>query len=74
MKKLHRANFVMKKFKSQNLLEYILIFAMIAIAGYVFAAKFDIKTLRNYVFNRPASTSTINGVTGTRIEIESMTD
>lgn len=63
----------MKKIKSQNLIEYILIFALIAIAGYAFVSKFDLKTLRNYVFMRPASTSTVNGVTGTRINIEPMT-
>lgn len=60
--------------KAQNLLEYILIFAMVAIAGYFFVSKFDFKNIRNYVFMRPASTGTVNGVSGTRIKIEAMTE
>lgn len=62
-----------KNKKAQNVMEYLLIASMVAIAGYYFTAKFDIKKLRNYVFDRPASTGTVNGVTGTRIKIESMT-
>lgn len=58
----------MKK-KSQNLLEYILIFAMLAVAGYAFVAKFDLKTLKNYVFMRPADNADT-----TKIKIEAMTE
>lgn len=55
--------------KGQNLLEYLLIFAMLAVAGYAFVAKFDFKTLRNYVFMRPADSADT-----TKIKIEAMTD
>lgn len=55
--------------KAQNLLEYILIFAMVAIAGYAFAAKFDIRKIKNYVFDRPADSSSPS-----KIKIEAMTD
>ena len=61
----------MAKFKAkrgQNLLEYILIFAMIAFVGYVFVAKFDLKTLKNYVFNRPSESGS------SKIKIEAMTE
>lgn len=54
--------------KSQNLIEYILIVALIAIAGYAFMAKFDLKTIKNYVFSRPADSAD-----STKIEIEAMT-
>ncbi len=60
--------------KAQNLLEFILIFALIAIAGYAFSSKFDLKKIRNHVFMRPATEQTINGDTSTRIKIEAMTD
>lgn len=62
----------MKK-KAQNVIEFALILALIAIAGAAFVMKFDLKKIRNYVFNRPATTGTVNGVTGTRINIEAMT-
>lgn len=62
----------MKK-NGQNLIEYLLIAALIAVASYGFVAKFNLQSLRNYVFMRPASTDTTNGVTGTRIKIEAMT-
>ncbi len=63
----------MKKKNAQNLLEYALILALIAVAGAAFVMKFDLKKIRNYVLNRPASTGTVNGVTGTRINVEAMT-
>lgn len=63
----------MKKKSGQNLLEYALILALIAVVGAVVVSKFDLKKIRNYVFNRPATTGTVNGVTGTRINIEPMT-
>lgn len=62
------------KRNGQNLLEYVLIFAMVAIIGYAFVANFDMQTIRNYIFKRPASESTVNGVTSTRINIEAMTE
>lgn len=54
--------------RAQNLLEYILIFAMVAIAGYFFVTRFDFTQIKNYVFNRPA-----DAANPTRIKIESMT-
>lgn len=56
--------------KAQTLLEYILIVAMVAtVLGYGIACKFDFKSLKNYVFMRPASSED-----STKIEIEPMTD
>lgn len=56
--------------KAQNLLEYILIFAMVAtVIGYGFVSKFDFRAIKNYVFMRPADSSD-----STRIKIEPMTD
>lgn len=59
----------MKK-KAQNLLEYILIAAMVAvILGYAFVGKMDYNKLKNYVFIRPADSTD-----SSRINIEAMTD
>lgn len=58
----------MKK-TAQNLLEYVLIFAMVAVVGYGFVAKFDLTQLKNYVFSRPADTTDAS-----RIRIEPMTE
>lgn len=56
--------------KAQNLLEYILIAAMVAVCiGYGFAGKLDYKKIKNYVFMRPAESAT-----STKIKIEAMTD
>lgn len=55
--------------KGQNLMEYILIFAMVAIAGYGFVAKFNLNTIKNYVFMRPADSTD-----PAKIKIEAMTD
>ncbi len=52
--------------KSQTVVEYFLIFALIALVAVVFASKFDVKTIKNYVFSRPSS--------GPQIEIEPMTE
>jgi hypothetical protein len=57
----------MKK-KAQNLIEYLLIAALIAVACYGFVAKFNINTLKNYVFMRPADSTD-----STKITIEPMT-
>ena len=56
--------------KGQNLVEYLLIVAMVAIIiGYGFVGKFDFKSLKNYVFMRPADSTD-----ATKIKIEAMTD
>lgn len=47
------------KLRSQNLVEYLLIFALIAVAGYAFMSKIDLKSIKNYVFMRPAQEDTI---------------
>lgn len=52
--------------KAQNLLEQVLIVAFVAIVCYTVASKFDLKTLRNYVFIRPADDAG-------QINIEAMT-
>lgn len=62
----------MKK-SAQNVLEFALILALIAVVGAAVVSKFDLNLIKNYVFNRPASTGTVNGVNGTRIKIEAMT-
>ena len=62
----------MKK-NGQNLIEYLLIAMIIGVACAGFVAKFNIAGLRNYVFMRPASSDTTNGVTSTKIKIEAMT-
>ena len=53
---------------SHQLLEYVLIVAFMALLAYVTASKFDLKTLKNYVFMRPADTSNPS-----QINIEAMT-
>lgn len=55
------------------MVEFALIIALIAVIGAAFVMKFDLKKIRNYVFNRPATVGTVNGVSGTRINIETMT-
>ncbi len=57
----------MKK-KSQNLLEYALILALIAVMGAMVFSKFDLKVVKNYVFNRPTDSTDPN-----KIKIEAMT-
>lgn len=56
------------KLRGQNLIEYILIAAMLAIAGYAFVSNFDMKALKNYVFMRPADPTD-----NAKIKIEAMT-
>lgn len=56
------------KLKSQNLIEYALILALIAVVGAVFIHGFDFKAIKNYVFNRPADPTD-----SSKIKIEAMT-
>ncbi|HNW25405.1 MAG TPA: hypothetical protein PLG15_02525 [Candidatus Gastranaerophilaceae bacterium] len=52
--------------KGQTVIEYFLIFVLVALFATVFASKFDFKKIKNYVFSRPSS--------GPVIEIEPMTN
>lgn len=52
--------------KGQTIVEYFLIFAFMALIAIVFASKFNVNSIRNYVFSSPSS--------GPYIEIESMTN
>ena len=54
--------------KAQNLLEYILIFMIVAVAGYVISTKVNLNNIKSYVFTRPLSSSDRS-----KIEIEAMT-
>lgn len=58
----------MEKRNAQGLLEYILIFAMIAVVSLGFVTKFDLSKIRNHIFDRPADTTDPS-----RITIEPMT-
>lgn len=58
----------MKRRNAQGLLEYLLIFAMIAVVSLGFVTKFDLSKIRNHVFDRPADTANPS-----RITIEPMT-
>ena len=56
--------------KGQSIVEYMLIFALVAVAcGIGFATKFDLKAIKSYVFARPVSTTDKN-----KIEMGSMTE
>lgn len=57
-----------KKIKAQNLMEFILIFSMVAIACFGFVMKFDFKKFKNYVFLRPTDSAD-----STKINFEAMT-
>lgn len=57
----------MKK-KSQNLLEYALILALIAVVGAAVFSKFNLRVVKNYVFDRPADSTDPS-----KIKIEAMT-
>ena len=50
--------------KGQTVVEYFLIFALVALFATTFASKFDFKKIKNYVFSRPSG--------GPVIEIEPM--
>ena len=58
----------MRKIRSQTLLEYILIFAMVAMISAGVLMHFDLISLKNYVFMRPA-----NSTDTSKIDIEGMT-
>lgn len=53
---------------AQNLLEYILIFAVIAVVVGMVVSKFNLNVIKNYVFNRPADSTDPS-----KIKIEAMT-
>ena len=59
------------KRKAQNLIEYSLILAMVAFAGYYFVTNFDLKKIKNYVFNRPTY---VDAKGHEKIKIEAMTE
>jgi hypothetical protein len=52
--------------KAQNLVEYALIVALVAVVGGFAISKFDFGKIRDVVFSRPTGT-------GTSINIEAMT-
>lgn len=54
--------------KAQNLLEYILIAALVAFFGYIAVSKFNLPAIKNYVFMRPATLTDPH-----KINIEAMT-
>lgn len=58
----------MKK-RAQTLVEYILIFILVAIMAFQFAANFDFNAVRRYVFMRP-----VDSTDSTKINIEPMTE
>lgn len=58
----------MKK-KGQNLVEYLLIAAIVAIACVTILMKVNMKSLRNYVFMQPADSTD-----STQIKIKAMTE
>ncbi len=53
--------------KGQNLVEYLLIAMIVAVAGYAFASKMDLNAIKNYVFMRPVEKGS------SQIKIEAMT-
>ena len=55
--------------KGQNLLEYLLIFAIVAVAAFYFAGNMDLNAIKNYIFVRPPSADNPS-----QIKIEPMTD
>ena len=59
----------MKQMSSQTMLEYILIFAMVAMISAGILMHFDLKSLKNYVFMRPADSTDAS-----KIKIEAMTE
>jgi len=54
--------------KAQNLVEYALIFSLVAIVCLVFTSKMDLRAIKNYIFMRPADSTD-----STKINIEAMT-
>lgn len=53
---------------AQNLLEYALILAIIAVVVGTVVSKFDLRIIKNYMFNRPADSTDPS-----KIKIEAMT-
>lgn len=57
------------KLSGQNLIEYLLIAALVAVMGFGILFKFNFTAIKNYVFMRPADSSDASKIT-----IEPMTD
>jgi len=54
--------------KAQTVIEYVLIAALVAIISATCASKMNLKSIKNYVFDRPSDTTTPS-----QINIEAMT-
>ena len=52
--------------KAQNLIEYVLIFLLIAVMGGVAVSRFDFSKVKNFVFARPVGN-------GAEVNIEAIT-
>lgn len=63
MKKIEK-----KTKKGQSVIEYGLIFSLVAVACCTLVTKMDLKKIKNYVFMRPADSAD-----ATKIKIEAMT-
>lgn len=57
-----------KKFKAQNLIEGLLILALVAIACFGVVMKFNFGKFKNYVFSRPTDSAD-----NTKVKFEAMT-
>ena len=55
--------------RAQNVVEYALIFAIVAVAALMLSNRIDLKKVRDYVFVRPSSQTNPS-----HIRIEPMTD
>lgn len=55
--------------KAQNLLEYALIFILVTIVSIAIVTRFNLKSIRSYVFVRP-----VDSANPSNIKIEPMTD
>lgn len=54
--------------RAQTLVEYILIVMLVALAGYAFSSKMNLKSIKNYVFVRQTDSANPS-----QIKIEAMT-
>lgn len=58
----------MKK-EAQTLVEYALIFVLVALMAYTFANGFDFQAIKRYVFMRP-----VDSTDSSKLKIEAMTE